>query len=320
MAGITCDNDGLLQNKTNTYSSFHITRIGVATDATVYISETLAATSAESEEASVAPFTVPILLNTLTYEAVIDTGACRSFITHKTALLLGITRLTSTKAVFRVASDQLLKPLGKAPAVVSIGGVAVNHTFFVVKTLCTSVLLGLDFLFKHVASIDLLGRSLVLKRTSNDDKVTRGTAGVTETFFASIQPKRHWFRSSKTALRRTITRIRNILSYSKHTPVSDTTAADTHQGTGSADPTPQTFKLPFRGGGYVHSRLQKNAQRMGRVPERSRTNSGHTLHTQAAAAQARRWRGTVTPGRPHPLLGGGGYVETDPQRTAQRIV
>jgi predicted aspartyl protease len=97
-----------------------------------------------------------IEVNSYLVEGLVDTGASMSVMAAIVVRELGLMHLVSRSETYKTASGMVTQALGRIDEVpVKVGGVQCTMTFMVVDTNSYDVLLGLDFLIKIGAIVDV---------------------------------------------------------------------------------------------------------------------------------------------------------------------
>jgi predicted aspartyl protease len=95
-------------------------------------------------------------INNYVVEGLVDTGASMSVMAADVVRELGIMHLITGFETYKIASGVITRALGRIDKVpVKVGGVQCTMTFMVVDTDSYDVLLGLDFLIKIGAIVDV---------------------------------------------------------------------------------------------------------------------------------------------------------------------
>jgi predicted aspartyl protease len=95
-------------------------------------------------------------INSYVVEGLVDTGASMSVMVAIVVRELGMMHLVTGSETYKTASGVVTQALGRIDEVpVKIGGVRCAMTFMVVDTNSYDVLLGLDFLMKIGAVVDV---------------------------------------------------------------------------------------------------------------------------------------------------------------------
>jgi predicted aspartyl protease len=99
---------------------------------------------------------LPVEINDCIIEGLVDTGASMSILAAAVVKELGIMHLVTGNESYKTASGVVTRALGRVDEVqVKIGGVQCAMTFMVMDTDGYDVLLGLDFLMKIGAVVDV---------------------------------------------------------------------------------------------------------------------------------------------------------------------
>jgi len=99
---------------------------------------------------------LPMEMNSYVVEGLVDTGASMSVMDAVVVRELGIMHLVTGSEIYKTASGVVTQALGRVDEVpVKVGGVQCTMTFMVVDTDSYDVLLGLDFLIKIGAIVDV---------------------------------------------------------------------------------------------------------------------------------------------------------------------
>ncbi len=95
-------------------------------------------------------------INNYVVEGLVDTGASMSIMAAAVVRELGMMHLVTGSETYKIASGVVTQALGRIDEVpVKVGGVQCTMTFMVVDTDSYDVLLGLDFLIKIGAILDV---------------------------------------------------------------------------------------------------------------------------------------------------------------------
>ncbi len=99
---------------------------------------------------------LPVEINNYVVEGLVDTGASMSVLAAAVVRELGIMHLVMGNESYKTASGVITRALGRVDEIqVKIGGTQCAMTFMVVDTDGYDVLLGLDFLMKIGAVVDV---------------------------------------------------------------------------------------------------------------------------------------------------------------------
>lgn len=107
---------------------------------------------------------IEVSIDGRTVTALIDTGADYSVISGPFAAQLKKVKTAWDGPQIRTAGGHILTPSGRCTARVTFNGHMYPATFLVLQECSRDVILGLDFLTKHRAVIDLRFRSITLSR------------------------------------------------------------------------------------------------------------------------------------------------------------
>jgi predicted aspartyl protease len=101
-------------------------------------------------------FHMPVEINRYVVEGLVDTGASMSVMAAVVVRELGMMHLIAGSETYKIASGIVTQALGRIDEVpVKVGGVQCTMTFMVVNIDSYDVLLGLDFLMKIGAIVDV---------------------------------------------------------------------------------------------------------------------------------------------------------------------
>ncbi len=99
---------------------------------------------------------LPVEINRYEIEGLVDTGASMSVMAAAVVREMGMMHLVARSETYKIASGIVTQALGRIDEVsVGVGGVQCTMTFMVVDTDSYDVLLGLDFLMKIGAIVDV---------------------------------------------------------------------------------------------------------------------------------------------------------------------
>jgi hypothetical protein len=99
---------------------------------------------------------LPVEINRYIVEGLVDTGASMSVMAATVVREMGMMHLVAGSETYKTASGVVTHALGRIDEVmVGVGGVQCTMTFMVVDTYNYDVLLGLDFLMKIGAIVDV---------------------------------------------------------------------------------------------------------------------------------------------------------------------
>jgi predicted aspartyl protease len=99
---------------------------------------------------------LPVEINSYVVEGLVDIGASMSVMAAAVVKELGIMHLVTGSETYKTASGVVTQALGRIDEVpIKVGGVQCTMTFMVVDTDSYDVLLGLDFLMKIGAIVDV---------------------------------------------------------------------------------------------------------------------------------------------------------------------
>jgi predicted aspartyl protease len=99
---------------------------------------------------------LPVVINKCIVEGLVDTGASMSVLAAAVVRELGMMHLVTRNESYKIASGVVTRALGRIDELqVRIGGIQCTMTFMVVDTDGYDVLLGLDFLMKIGAVLDV---------------------------------------------------------------------------------------------------------------------------------------------------------------------
>ncbi len=119
--------------------------------------------------------------------ALIDTGAIKaSCIAHSLYQRLDLDKTVkchkSSISAVRGVGGTLVPIVGEAEIPLQLGPVCTKHKFYILQSMNYQVILGMDFLDKHVSQIDLEGKRLVLK----EDQQQVNLFQIPETYIAQL--------------------------------------------------------------------------------------------------------------------------------------
>ena len=109
---------------------------------------------AVSEESCDKLITIPIKINNHNYEAIIDSGSTKSFVSRRVAKELNVFTNTTNKVKINLLDKTFFNVNQSSLLIVECNNKIVQHNFYVYETLKHDVLIGLDFMRKTKLNIE----------------------------------------------------------------------------------------------------------------------------------------------------------------------